>query len=90
MEEESDSIYAPPTDILSYVDLVILSSCILVIITSMFNISYGLSISILCTVGSILFAMLNESMLKFKFRSNVLERNAFLMLLIPPFLLIGS
>ena len=51
----------PPTDILSYVDLVILSSCILVIITSMFNINYGLNISILCIVGSILFVIFNFS-----------------------------
>ena len=75
MEEElprlngMPSLWNPPTDILSYVDLVISSSCILVIITSMFNINYGLSISILCIVGSILFAMLNKS--KFNNRGEI-------------------
>lgn len=75
------SLWNPPTDILSYVDLVISSSCILVIITSMFNINYGLSISILCIVGSILFAMLNKSKFnnrgeigKMVYQSNVIKR----------------
>ena len=87
MEEElprlngMPSLWNPPTDILSYVDLVISSSCILVIITSMLNINYGLSISILCIVGSILFAMLNKSKFnnrgeigKMVYQSNVIKR----------------